>query len=454
MPEHAKGHLEPGRNSSIRQFAECRGGATAIVFAIALLPVMMAVGVAIDYSRAADHRTALQKAADAAALAAATHTESDFNKLKSYADATFNINFPTAKTVTVTSKGLKQGTNGSLVYEAKATISMSVGQVIGKKTQPVSVLAEASRFAPAMGKGREIVFVIDVTNSMGLWSCWSCVISSLRGWLDTAKVNSGANDFFVTLIPFSDRVNIGKSRTAWLSFNPGTSWNGCTEPREETISGVKFTASDKNPNALKFRPSVAGQYVGNYSSPKAHRPAPACPTQAILGPTSDVQLLQTTLNNIKTDLGTGRFEDGLAWGWRSLSPNWNNRWGISGYPAGFGKRDKTLVFITDGFASIGHIEQGPGTSAVVAGNPNWGNILTQNQIDSFKQVCNSIKKEKVDLHMIWLTTGQKAWKPVMQGCASTPSHYHEAWNDATLSAALKKVVIGDSSPAKTARIVK
>jgi Flp pilus assembly protein TadG len=53
-----------------RRFAADQGGAVAIMFAFALLPLMLAVGAGVDYSRVSQAQADLQSAADAAALAA------------------------------------------------------------------------------------------------------------------------------------------------------------------------------------------------------------------------------------------------------------------------------------------------------------------------------------------------------------------------------------------------
>ena len=55
-----------------RQFTKDRRGATAITFALLLVPIMGATGLAVDYSLASNERSRLQNAADAAALAGAS----------------------------------------------------------------------------------------------------------------------------------------------------------------------------------------------------------------------------------------------------------------------------------------------------------------------------------------------------------------------------------------------
>src|ERR1700722_7301931 len=54
--------------STIRRFRRDKSGNIAIIFALTLLPVLSAVGCAIDYSRATQLRSKLQAAADAASV--------------------------------------------------------------------------------------------------------------------------------------------------------------------------------------------------------------------------------------------------------------------------------------------------------------------------------------------------------------------------------------------------
>ncbi len=49
-------------------FAQADEGVTAIAFALAVLPVMLMVGAAIDYSRVVGQRAVLQSTADAVVL--------------------------------------------------------------------------------------------------------------------------------------------------------------------------------------------------------------------------------------------------------------------------------------------------------------------------------------------------------------------------------------------------
>jgi Flp pilus assembly protein TadG len=56
----------------LREFLKDRRGATALTFALLLVPIMGMTGLAVDYSIASNERSKLQDAADAAALAGAS----------------------------------------------------------------------------------------------------------------------------------------------------------------------------------------------------------------------------------------------------------------------------------------------------------------------------------------------------------------------------------------------
>ena len=61
----------------LKRFADDRRGAVIVLFAIALVPLLAVVGVAIDYSRSTRTLADLQSAVDGAALAAGKNALDD-----------------------------------------------------------------------------------------------------------------------------------------------------------------------------------------------------------------------------------------------------------------------------------------------------------------------------------------------------------------------------------------
>jgi Flp pilus assembly protein TadG len=61
-------HVTDRLKQSAARFAGAERGNVAMMFAIALVPMLGFIGAAIDYSRAVSARSAMQAAADATAL--------------------------------------------------------------------------------------------------------------------------------------------------------------------------------------------------------------------------------------------------------------------------------------------------------------------------------------------------------------------------------------------------
>ena len=81
-------------NGALRRFAQARDGAIAIIFALALLPLLLAAGAAIDLGRAYMVKSRLGYAIDAAALAVGAATTTDEDELEAIMLAFFDANYP------------------------------------------------------------------------------------------------------------------------------------------------------------------------------------------------------------------------------------------------------------------------------------------------------------------------------------------------------------------------
>lgn len=73
--------MGPALRISARRFAHDSRGSLAVTFAIALIPLLFAVGAAIDYSRAVAFKTAAQAALDSAVLAGAKDGTSNWTQI-------------------------------------------------------------------------------------------------------------------------------------------------------------------------------------------------------------------------------------------------------------------------------------------------------------------------------------------------------------------------------------
>jgi len=210
-------------------FFSDRRANVAPIFAIAMLPVMGLVGMAVDYSRGNSMKAAVQAALDATALAMARSapnlTAADLQQQSS--DMFFaNFNRPDAKNVVVTAA--YSTTNGSaLTLGASGIIETTFTRIMG-----VSQLNVGSSSTIKWGNQRlRVALVLDTTGSMasaGKIDALKTATKNLIDQLKTAATTDG--DVYISIIPFSKDVNVGSSNrnAAWLQFDDGTdkSWDG------------------------------------------------------------------------------------------------------------------------------------------------------------------------------------------------------------------------------------
>lgn len=108
-----------GASALSKRFNSDESGSVATVFAIALVPITLAVGAAVDYSQANNMKSKLQAALDAAILATAkaSSSQTDTQKIeigKNHFQAVFNVTSPPAPSIVI-SNGLVTGTVTYLV---------------------------------------------------------------------------------------------------------------------------------------------------------------------------------------------------------------------------------------------------------------------------------------------------------------------------------------------------
>lgn len=212
-----------------RKFIQDRRGAVAPMFALAIIPVIGFVGVAVDYSRANSIKAAVQASLDATALAMARSAPNlTAEQLQQKTSDYFNAQFtrPDAKNVVVTTT--YSTTNGStLVVSASGSMDTTFTRVMG-----YSSLSVGSSSTIKWGNQRlRVALVLDTTGSMasaGKIDAMKTATKNLIDQLKAAATNNG--DVYISVIPFSKDVNAGSANfnASWLQFDDGTdkSWDG------------------------------------------------------------------------------------------------------------------------------------------------------------------------------------------------------------------------------------
>lgn len=153
-----------------REFRRDERAVTSLLFALTLIPMMIAIGVAVDYSRILRYKTAFDRAADAAALGAVAMTYngqiSTPNKTavaNQFAAELGEIADTVPYSVDVSSVGKPD--NITVTVNFSATLPMTLTQIIGVDTVDISGSAQATVDLP---KFYDFYLLLDNSPSMGI----------------------------------------------------------------------------------------------------------------------------------------------------------------------------------------------------------------------------------------------------------------------------------------------
>jgi Flp pilus assembly protein TadG len=199
---------------TLSAFALARRGNVAIIFALAILPIVGSVGFAVDYSHANSVKAAMQASLDSTALllskeaATDTNTQLQANALK-YFLALFNRT--EAKNIKITASYSTSG-GTQIDINGSADVPTNFLGIIGFNTIPVTSSGTAK-----WGTSRlRVALVLDNTGSMADNGKMTALISatkSLLTQLQSAVTTNG--DVYVSIVPFVKDVNLGA--TNWNS---------------------------------------------------------------------------------------------------------------------------------------------------------------------------------------------------------------------------------------------
>ena len=189
---------------TVSRFRRDRQGNVTIIFAMTLVPAMLFMGSAVDYTRAASTRGRLQHAVDAATLAAAEAT-GGLTGAQAAANAAFAANYPSGSSVLITQPAATPGvTHGTAVV----SVETSFMKIAGINSISVGATAEAKSLGNATAI--EVALVLDTTGSMindmpALRTAATNLTNSLFGSA------AGNPNFKMSVVPFVAAVNPGKT---------------------------------------------------------------------------------------------------------------------------------------------------------------------------------------------------------------------------------------------------
>ena len=411
------------RNLLSRFLAE-RKGNVAILFAIAVVPIIGAMGAAIDYSMANAQRTAMQAAIDATALALVKIMPASQQELNARGAEWFAANLGTTP-ITNIQLTITPST-GKLNLEAVGIYKPEIVNVLGVQEFPVGAKSEAT-----WGIGKiEVALALDNTGSMA----WSGKMTQLKiaanQLLDTLEMAAKTpGDAKVAIIPFGFQVRLDTAyRDAyWMRYlagstysQPGLSqgqvkiaWQGCVTDRQ-TNYDVQDGAPTPTANARKF--------------PGVYYPGEDCATLATtMFLSTNWSALHAKVNSMQP-VGFTNVTIGAAWGWHALSPTMP----FSGAaPFNTPNLQKFLILLTDGDNTRSRYENEdiPG-----GGMPTSQELSAMNARTAL--VCTNAKAAGIKIYAIRVIDGNAS---LLQNCASEPSMYFNVQDAGQLSAVFSAI---------------
>ena len=213
---------------SLRGFACETKGSAAILFGLALIPIVLGVGVAIDYGRALIVREHMADAADAAALAIGSWPGLTQDEQKAKAQQFFDANFPPTKIGTVGALDVKFEGD-----DIKVTVSGEVPTTFMKLANIDTIGIGITNTITKKERNIELVLVLDTTGSMGSGGKLAAMKSAAKKMVDTLFDGKATSTTLkIGVVPYAAAVNIGtgKLNSGWLDKNTYTTGNASANP--------------------------------------------------------------------------------------------------------------------------------------------------------------------------------------------------------------------------------
>ncbi|WP_321335798.1 TadE/TadG family type IV pilus assembly protein [uncultured Cohaesibacter sp.] len=240
-----------------RSFRRDQSGAIAIIFVLALLPIMMMLGAAIDYARAALARSEAQDALDAATLAAVKQIGGPMSdsQITDLISAYIAANGPKDSHITIDKVDIQTPSSSkstSLQVWASGSTEMTLMKFAHIDTIDFSITSKSV----AGNKTLEVVMVLDNSGSMGSYAGSKTRIAALRdastdliNILDKKKQDEESLSF--GLVPFTQLVRLtdgldgkGWNEVQWIDQKGVSSINSYNHPEESNRLALFATLKD------------------------------------------------------------------------------------------------------------------------------------------------------------------------------------------------------------------
>ena len=203
-------------STSVGAFARDRRGNVAILFGFALIPLMLGIGIAVDYGRALTVRERMADAADSAALAVAGWPGLSQAELTTKAQQYFDANYPPSSLGTVGKVNVSAKGN-DIVVSVSGSVPTNFMTLANIKNVEVSA---SSTVTVGMGT-LEVALALDNSGSMQ-GSKIAALKDAANDLVDilfkSARGSTKPDPIKISVVPFAAGVNVGSqyANASWM----------------------------------------------------------------------------------------------------------------------------------------------------------------------------------------------------------------------------------------------
>jgi Flp pilus assembly protein TadG len=206
----------------LNRFWSDRSGNIALIFGLAVIPVLGAMGVAVDYSVGNASRTAMQAALDNTALMLSKEMPLSQSALNTNGWNIFTGNLgPSPVVIPQGNLVIDSSTTNKLVLDVSGSYTMGLGGVL-KLVGLNTTFTVGAHSEVQWGNSRlRVALVLDNTGSMSQSNkigALKTATTNLIAQLQAAATTNG--DVYISIVPFVNTVNVGASNynATWIDW--------------------------------------------------------------------------------------------------------------------------------------------------------------------------------------------------------------------------------------------
>lgn len=472
-----------------------RAGNFSLLAAVTTIPLILAAGLAVDYTRYLSATKHLQEVADAGALAIAAATEKDEKKLREHADEVVQGNYSVSRIdkIEVASLELKDDQVDLRVKGSLPTVFMGL---VGIHKMDVGASALAVR---AVRGSLEVALVLDNTESMNYDDKIGTLRTAASNLVKELYGNEDA-DVRIALVPYAEQINIGTRyrNVSWLSvpddytktitsegywYQPMKNTDVCKKWREagsrkvekdgvwvtETWSRScseweqvpngpeKWVAPKTTTTKYRWHGCIGARVnnkklVLNDGSPNIRYPGYVATSQKCLTEIVPLTDTESTIQSAIAGMKTSRpgytpntyIPNGMMWGINVLSKSEPFSEGLE-YDAANEAPRKVIVLMTDGLNTrrinlTGTLNLDYLKGGALIGDTNSANPAQRRQTNKdTTALCDYAKSKKIEIFTVAFKVDDTDAKAMLQGCATDSEHYYDATDSEALLAAFSGI---------------